>query len=427
MRLADVDGDGRADLLVSRVALSGYYPGKAGHTWGRFQPYGRNRPTFTVSDHRLRLLDVNGDARIDALADTGDSYLLYEGRGKQGWTDRPRVIKQQRDDPTVPDAPLADSRVHLADMTGDGIMDLIRVFKHHLEYWPSAGVGRWDVRQVLFIPGDTPERFAPERCLLTDVNGDGLTDLVYIDYDHIYLWINNGGAELSKAVRVRYPPPVDPVTVRTADMLGTGSAGILFSLNYQPGQREAYRFLDFTGGTKPYLLNRIDNGVGGITEIQYGSSTAHRLRDRDTGRDWNTVLPRAVQVVNEVNHLDLVTKQSKRLRYLYRDGHYSAQERHFVGFGSVTVRDEPSVGTASRNVYTYHLGQEDSNLREPGHARALRGLLIRHEVFAEDPGTELGRALQTQHNVWTVITLMQDLDGRPGSAPPSSAEGRRTQ
>ncbi len=193
VRFGDMDGDSRADLLVSGGALSGYYPGAPGLSWGPLRPYLGNRPTFDARDPHVRWMDANADGRVDALAASEHGLLLYEGRGAAGWAPTPHPVPRRRDDPTYPDVSFADPRVRLADMSGDGLADIVRVHARHVEYWPSAGTLRWSHRRVLPLPGGGPERFEPGRCHLADVNGDGLADVVYVDTDAVYVWTNQQG------------------------------------------------------------------------------------------------------------------------------------------------------------------------------------------------------------------------------------------
>jgi RHS repeat-associated protein len=414
VRFGDMDGEGRADLLVSDGALTGYYPGAPGVTWGRFRPYLRNRPTFDARSRHTRLLDADADGRVDALVSGGEGFRLFAGGGQEGWDPLPRAIPRRRNDPTFPDVSFADPRVRVADMTGDGLLDVVRVFRRHIEYWPSTGVGRWDERRLLFLTGDAPERFSPARCFLADVNGDGVTDVIYVDGDAIYLWINRQGEGASPAIRLRYPPPPATGTVRTADMLATGTDGLLFGLSQRPAQRETYRFLDFTGGTKPYLLNRIENGVGGRTEITYGASTTHRTRDRDAGQDWSTFLPRAVQVVNEVRRTDAVTGIAATTSFRYHEGHYDARAQRFVGFTVVDAIEDHGGGSLPARVrHHYLLGNAEQS---PGIAaqrlHALRGQLHRKETFGIDESEFDERPYVVERTEWGVRAVAVAEDGR---------------
>jgi len=413
VRFGDMNGDARADLLVSRGSLTGYYPGEAGLAWGRMQRYSRNRPTFDARDRHVRWLDANGDGQVDAMVAEGGNFLLYEGKGAEGWEPLPRPIPRQRDEPTHPNVSFDDPRVRLVDMTGDGLIDIVRIFARHIEIWPSLGAGKWDERQVLVLPGQGPARFLPRQCFLADIDGDGFTDVIYVDSDAIYVWINQCGAAMAPALVIRYAPVASSETVRTVDMLGTGTSGLLFGLSYRAGHREPYRFIDFTAGTKPYLLSRVDNGIGGVTEINYGASTAHRQRDEDVGRDWPTFLPTAVQVVNSIHRTDTITGQTHTATHLYHDGHYDADTRRFIGFGQVEVKESHGAETLTGLTRHYfHLGQAEEIPHLPvTHAVALRGFLYRKEIFGLDDTDQASKPYLVESTQWNVRVVAISEDG----------------
>jgi hypothetical protein len=67
-QLADFDGDGQVDLLISQAGLEGYVPLTAGpsQTPRPFVTY-EAAPPFAFDDPELRLLDLDGDGITDAL------------------------------------------------------------------------------------------------------------------------------------------------------------------------------------------------------------------------------------------------------------------------------------------------------------------------------------------------------------------------
>jgi hypothetical protein len=100
VQLADFDGDGRPDLLVSSPARTGYWPLAAD---GGFDPAGyvaeSAAPTVSLSDPLVRLIDLDGDGITDALR-TGDRFeLFYSNRGAT--FNRVQVVPRGGDIPEV--------------------------------------------------------------------------------------------------------------------------------------------------------------------------------------------------------------------------------------------------------------------------------------------------------------------------------------
>jgi hypothetical protein len=58
-------------------------------------------------------------------------------------------------------------------------------------------------------------------------------------------------------------PVSDATALRLADMLGTGTDGILWTYDFGAFPDSTYKFLDLTGRVKPYVLNRMNNNMAG--------------------------------------------------------------------------------------------------------------------------------------------------------------------
>ena len=72
--------------------------------------------------------------------------------------------------------------IYLADMSGDGLTDLVRVRNGEVCYWPNLGYGRFGAK-VDDGPrpaGSTPDQFDPRRVRLADIDGSGTTDIIYL-------------------------------------------------------------------------------------------------------------------------------------------------------------------------------------------------------------------------------------------------------
>src|SRR5262249_12905404 len=145
-----------------------------------------------------------------------------------GWNEVRTAVRRSLDE--FPNVDFADNRVRFADLTGDGLQDVVMVFDGSIDYWPNLGHGRWGRRVRMQNSPRFPAGYDPRRILIGDLDGDGLADLVYIDNTHVLLFVNQGGGRWSDAVRIEGTPPVtDMDAVRLVDALGTGVDGILWS------------------------------------------------------------------------------------------------------------------------------------------------------------------------------------------------------
>ncbi len=204
-------------------------------------------PSVALDDPRTRVLDLDGDGRADLLLERRASWLAWHQDG-DGWAPLPGQIPAG-DRPPVS---LADPRVGFSDLNGDGGLDVVRVTGAVLTYWPALGPRRWGEPISVTIPY-TPPRFDPRRTLFVDVDGDGCADLVYLDEDRILLWRWVGTERLAEPVAVAGIPPTGPGAYRLIDLDGSGVPGLLLDL---PRGRQG--FVELLGG-KPYLLEAIDD------------------------------------------------------------------------------------------------------------------------------------------------------------------------
>ena len=208
-----------------------------------------------------------------------------------------------------------------------------------------------------------PSDYDPKLLQFGDVDGDGLADAVYAGADGVAIWFNRGGNRWSAPVHVR-GVPANGWDVRIADLLATGTGGVVFSREpSQPGAPSMY-FLDLTAGVKPRLLSEVDNQLGAVTRIGYRASTAYaRADDARPATRWRTTLPIVVPVVARVEVLDEIAGSRLTTTYTYRHGYYDGVEREFRGFGRVEQADAetiPGVDAPPAMTRTwFHLGPVD--------------------------------------------------------------------
>lgn len=342
VQLMDADGDGRVDLVVTSGSLAGYYPATFSGGWDRrsFRRY-EHAPSFDFSDPLVKLVDLTGDGVTDVLR-TGSRLECFFQDPKRGWIPSPALQRRGLD--VFPSVDFSDPRVRLADMTGDGLQDIVLLVAGRIDFWPSRGYGSWGPRQVMSIPHRLPEDFDPKRVLLVDVDGDGLADLLYIDHGRVLLWINQSGNGFADPIVIPGTPGVaDMDAVRGVDLLGTGTPGILWSADAGGTWRHSMYFLDLTAGVKPYVLIEMDNHLGALTRVAYGSSIQHALRDAARAETrWRTPLPFPVQVVDRVERIDVLSGGKLTTEYAYHHGYWDGGDREFRGFGHVEQRDTES-------------------------------------------------------------------------------------
>jgi RHS repeat-associated protein len=471
----DMGGDGQADLLVHTGPLPGFFETTSDGTWQRFKPY-EVFPSFDLHDPNVRLVDLTGDGRSDALMTQEKEFLWFACLGEKGFAP-PQYIPRQHDLEQFPDVFFDDpaGRVRLADMTGDGLNDIVLVHNGRIEYWPNLGYGRFGKRITMGSAPHLEVNFDPKRLFLADLNGTGCADLVYVDFDRVQFWFNQSGNRWSEQQTILGTPTVSDVdSLQFADVFGTGTATLLWTYNYAGQSEGHYKALDFCGGVKPYVLTEMSNNLGATTRVSYAPSTRYFLEDQANGTPWVTRLPFPVQVVDKVEVIDHISKTKLVTTYKYHHGYFDGREREFRGFGRVdqfdteTFEDFSQSGlhgdgvSFANDASAYHVPPVemrswfhtgvyfDENLSAPathpfdyreltkefrrefyrgddqavpldGHEvetgetpheayRALRGALLRTEVYAHDGSAKEAHPYQVIENRYRV-TQLQPQDG----------------
>ncbi|MCE3552395.1 sugar-binding protein [Pseudonocardia sp. RS11V-5] len=427
VQLLDLAGDGTVDLVALAGPVTGFWEHDDAEGWHPFAPFAHalNRD---FDDPDLRLVDLDGDGHADVLIAGDDALVWHRSLDEAGFEAEQRRPVPGDDDagPRLVFSDLTES-IHLADMTGDGLTDLVRVRNGNVCYWPNLGYGRFGAKVTMH---DSPrlaaaDAFSPERVRIGDVDGTGPADLVYLDDDGALLFLNLSGNGWSPAHRLQlreYSGQL--VDVSLVDLLGTGTACLVWSSPLPSDVGRQLRYVDLLGSVKPFLLTGITNNLGTQTLLTYAPSTRFSVRDRLAGRPWRARLPFPVHVVERVETLDLIGRNRFCTRYAYHDGYFDGIEREFRGFAFVeewnhenyeavpaadwtNLGDETDVPPVYNRTW-FHVGAplprqgmsaDAPTLPEPdlpaGLApedrrealRALRGLTLRREVYALD-GTD---------------------------------------
>ncbi len=338
----DLAGDGQPDLVALDGPMPGLYEHDGEEGWQPFRPF-TSRLNRDTRDPNLKFVDLDGDGHADVLITEQDVFTWHPSLAEDGFGPA-RSVRQPLDEERGPRLVLADGTqsVYLADMCADGLTDLVRIRNGEVCYWPNLGYGRFGTKVTMDNAPwfDTPDQFDQRRVRLADIDGSGTNDIIYLTRDGARLYFNQSGNRLSEARRLAQFPRVDNVaSVMTADLLGNGTACLVWSSPLPAHARRPLRYIDLMGGTKPHLLVKSVNNLGAETEVQYATSTRFYLADKRDGRPWLTRLPFPVHIVERVVTHDRISGNQFVTRYAYHHGYFDGVEREFRGFGMVEQWD----------------------------------------------------------------------------------------
>lgn len=341
-QLLDLAGDGQLDLVALAGPTPGFYERTFDEDWAPFRTF-RQLPNIPWDDPNLRFVDLNGDGHADVLITEHDVFTWHPSLGEAGFSPA-QTVRHPVDEERGPRLVLADGTqsIYLADMCGDGLTDLVRICNGEVCYWPNLGYGRFGAKITMDNAPwfDHPDQFDQRRLRLADIDGSGTNDIIYLARDGVRLYFNQSGNRLSGARPLASFPHVNNVTsIMTADLLGNGTACLVWSSPLPADSRRPLRYIDLMGGTKPHLLIKSANNLGAETQIHYAPSTRFYLADKRNGRPWVTRLPFPVHVVERVVTHDRVSGNQFVTGYAYHHGYFDGIEREFRGFGMVEQWD----------------------------------------------------------------------------------------
>ncbi|WP_417558415.1 SpvB/TcaC N-terminal domain-containing protein [Mesoflavibacter zeaxanthinifaciens] len=432
-QLSNVESKGQ--LYLSKMGNNGGYSKRADDgSWSPFRNFDQ-RVNIDLSDPDIRYVDLNGDGKPEVLILRDEILKWYPNDGEKGFESENRNYTGL--DENAGPARIFQNNlegIYLNDMTGDGLSDIVRIRVNEICYWPNLGYGNFGEKVILDNAPhfEAPDVFHPQNLRLADIDGSGTTDILYLAGHKTHFWLNHSGNGFSDAIEIKnFPPTHRQTTVSLVDLLGNGTACLVWSSPLAADALSPWKYIDIMNSNKPYLLTEIRNNMGTVTRSEYMPSTYFYLKDEREGRPWITKLPFPVHVVHKTEIEDLITGHRFVSEYGYHHGYYDRAEREFRGFGFVEqwddesfkdpkklhpdlIYDKPRVHTKSwfhtgawekelslsqqyQSEYWHQdtdetfladselLNSNDWSPQEIQEAkRALRGQLLRSEVFTED-------------------------------------------
>ena len=344
-QLTDLDGDGLKELTTFSPPVAGYHDRTEDGGWDSFRPFA-SVPNIDWNDPNLRFIDLTGDGHDDLLITRGDTWTWYPSIAKRGFG--PAItFRMTRDDETGPALVFADGTmtVFLADMSGDGLTDLVRIRNGNVCYWPNLGHGRFGAKVQMGGANhfDNPNMFDPRRIRLADVDGTGTTDILYLHRDGTRIYLNHAGNAFAPWIELPHFPDHSALSsISAVDLLGTGTACLVWSSPLPRHAQGPMRYIDLLGSQKPYLLTSYKNNLGLSVKLSYAPSTKFYRADAEAGKPWVTRLPFVVHTLERVESYDAVSRHRFVTTYAYHHGYFDGAEREFRGFGMVEQWDTES-------------------------------------------------------------------------------------
>ena len=420
--LADIDGDGKTDFIARRSSDTYFLWRNLGTgKWGPTETFAdKSNLPFDFEYAAVRLLDVNNDKHIDVMYcndAAGETYSFFINDGGAEFS---RVLAKSG----LGNAMTFDQRpgMKLADMNGDRLQDIVLLQDGVCIYWPSTGVGEWDITQRGdWRPGQAgtgtkmqnpPDSEADDEpglyydwpgLMFVDMNGDGLSDVLYAPEgaERIVYWLNRGSVGFEGPLQVEnVPVRLGNTSVQPGDMNGNGTTDILWNFpeDTDINRDQVWQYLEFCPDEKPYLLKTATNGIGKTITFHYSTTTKEYVRDREAKNPWPTGVPNATTVLS-MFRIDDGQSVPYQTEITYHDGYYDGEEKEFRGFASAEKNENGDPATAPDLImaYTYNTGVLED---------ALKGKPLKVEVR-----TKSGDVFYREEHIWATRVLENGADG----------------
>ncbi len=341
-RFLDLAGDGQPDLAFFEGPTPGFYERSRDEDWELFK-YFESLPVLDWGNPDLKFIDLNGDGHADILISEDEAFCWYPSLAESGFGPSVSVSKSL-DEETSPRVVFADGSqsIYLSDLSGDGLSDIVRIRNGEICYWPNLGYGCFgDKVNMDNAPWfDHDDQFNQQRIRLVDIDGSGTTDMIYLGRTSIQIFYNESGNSWSAPQTLNHFPKIDNLaTVIAVDLLGNGTACLLWSSPLSADAHQPMRYLNLMGENKPHLLTEVANNLGALTRIHYAPSTKFYLQDQQQGWSWISKIPFPVYVVESVETIDQISNSRFTTQYAYHHGYFDGIEREFRGFGVVDQWD----------------------------------------------------------------------------------------
>ena len=347
-QLLDLAGDGQLDLVQFDGPAPGFFERTEEENWEPFTPFA-SLPVLDWQNPNLKFVDLTGNGHVDLLISEDDAFWWHTSLAAAGFGPAQRV-PQALDEEKGPKLIFADGieSVFLADISGDGLTDLVRIRNGEVCYWPNLGYGRFGARVTMdqspWFEG--PDLFDGRRIRLADIDGSGTTDIIYLASGGVHLYFNQSvNAWGERRVLSQFPLVESVSSANALDLLGNGTACLVWSSPLPGNERRPMRYIDLMGGQKPHLLVQVTNNLGAETHVQYAPSTRFYVADKLASTPWLTRIPFPVHVVERVETYDYASRNRFVTRYAYHHGFYDGVEREFRGFGRVDQWDTEEFAT----------------------------------------------------------------------------------
>ena len=347
LQLQELEADGTKYLSSYEGMNKGFFKINDEKEWEPFKAF-EQLPNIDFNDANTKLLDLNGDGKAEVLITEDNLFVWYASLGEKGF-ETSRKVWQSFEEEKGPHIVFNDKEqsIFLSDINGDGLTDIVRIKNGSVSYWPNLGYGRFGAKVSMDNAPvfDHRGQFNAAFIKLADIDGSGTTDIIYLGKNQFKVWLNQSGNSFLPAPEIINPflEITNLSQVSVVDFLGNGTGCIVWSSNQPKDQYQQLKYIDLMNSKKPHIMVAYKNNMGKEVELEYTASTHYYLNDRLEGKRWITKIPFPVHCLSKVVTYDRIMKTRFASEYSYHHGYYDHAEKEFRGFGRVEQKDAEDV------------------------------------------------------------------------------------
>ncbi len=191
--MADVNGDGKADIVGfggNAVYVALCTGSKFAEPTKWYSGYAIGHGAWTVTQHTRIVTDINKDKKADIVGFGGELYISFAESNKFGQQTKlgfPFFTLHEKWN-------LKKRRRLMGDINGDGMADIIALLENKIFYALANGNGFSSKKKIERGDYTVSQGWSPEKypVLVGDVNGDGKDDLIGFKEQKGYVSFANG-------------------------------------------------------------------------------------------------------------------------------------------------------------------------------------------------------------------------------------------
>ena len=247
--------------LPSKARLPAFSSVPDQANWDTFRSF-RSWPNLDTRNPNLKFIDLDGDGHTDILISEDEVFRWHPSLAEEGFGQAERVHKPD-DEEKGPALIFADGSqsIHLADMSGDGLSDIVRIRNGEVCYWPNLGYGRFGAKVTM---DNSPLFDAPRLCSIRTESIWRISTVRAPRTSSISAAKAFASTSTSRAIAGAaqensdvFPRNDDlDLDQRVVDLLGNGTPA-WSGHRLCRRCRTPLRYIDLMGGKKPHLLVNI--------------------------------------------------------------------------------------------------------------------------------------------------------------------------